>query len=132
MPVALRFCFHAVFKTGCVFAERIADSGKVTDVYFLADEKLRTILSETLVDAAKLELPLAQRKALRSAHRDYRKNHKKSSVRIELTFSKLVSRRDVRNEWAGDQYERDLLLQTAEPEPQTDLGEEVEVQLPAD
>jgi hypothetical protein len=122
----LRFCVHPVFGAGCVFGERIADSGNVADIYFIGDAKVRTILTDTLLDCEKVELPRAQRKALRSAHSEYRKLHKKKpSARIELRFSKLKNRRkETASVWCDDDWPaRDAVNDSEEcgPEPQTEL-----------
>ena len=76
-----KFVEHPVFGRGVVFGNRITDSGPVSDAWFADGEKTRTVLSETLADSAKLELPAAQRKALRAASAEYRKSHKQRAKR---------------------------------------------------
>jgi hypothetical protein len=127
---SLRFWAHPRFGIGVALGTREADSGSITDLWFLDDGKVRAILPAHLAGAT-AELDKNQRRDLRLALSTYRKaNKKKPNTRIELSFSKLTNRRNAGRptESSRDQFERDLLFQIAEPEPQTDLESEVDVE----
>jgi hypothetical protein len=94
----LRWVSHCVFGLGVVFGNRITDSGEAADTWFLRDERLRTVLIETLAECAEpAELSKAQRKAARAAVAEYRKTHRK---RVRQTADRPRLRRsDSKPEW---------------------------------
>jgi len=98
---------HQAFGPGIVFGDRVADSGAVVDVHFIADGKTRAVLAESLTDTAKLELPPAQRKALRAANAEYRKSHRQrvrqaaDKPRIQRQFRDRLHKSEWRHVLAG-------------------------------
>ena len=112
---SLRFGAHPRFGIGVVLGTREADSGSVTDLWFL-DGRVRAILPAHLQDAI-AELTKDQRKELRHAASLYRKAHvKKPNVRIELAFTKLTNGRNATAHVAWENFES--APQAAEEDPQ--------------
>ena len=85
----LKFVEHRAFGPGVVFGSRTTDSGEAADTWFLRDERLRTVLVETLGDLEKPELTPGQRKALRAASAEYRKSHKQRAKRTAVYKPRL-------------------------------------------
>lgn len=69
----LRFVEHQVFGPGCVFASRVADIGDLLDVWFVTDQKVRTMLPAHVTAA---DSPDKLSRELRAAFAAYKKSHR--------------------------------------------------------
>lgn len=74
----LHFVKHPVFGQGCVFAERVGDIGDLLDVWFVTDQKLRTMLLAHVTDSDK---PDKLSRELRAAFSGYKRAHKTGRAR---------------------------------------------------